>query len=50
MKSPLRVLHLEDDQNDADLVLSALETKGIVCKANRVEARADFAAAINGRS
>src|SRR2546430_6463343 len=46
MKSPLHVLHLEDDQNDADLVLSALEAEGITCKTNRVETRADFIAAI----
>jgi len=46
MKSPLHVLYLEDDPNDAALVLSTLKTEGIVCEAKRVETRDDFIAAI----
>jgi two-component system cell cycle sensor histidine kinase/response regulator CckA len=46
MKSPLHILHLEDDQNDADLVVSTLQAEGIACQAKRVETRADFAAAL----
>lgn len=46
MKSPLRILHLEDDENDADLVLSTLAAEGIPCQAKRVQTRADFTAAI----
>jgi two-component system cell cycle sensor histidine kinase/response regulator CckA len=46
MKSPLHVLYLEDDPNDAALVLSTLKTEGIVCEAKRVETREDFIAAI----
>jgi signal transduction histidine kinase len=46
MKSPLCILHLEDDPNDAALILSTLEKGGIVCQATRVETERDFAAAL----
>src|SRR5580693_10456762 len=46
MKSPLRILHLEDDPNDAALVQSALEADGISCTATCVQNRADFVAAL----
>ena len=46
MKSPLRILQLEDDPNDAALVLSMLETEGIVFTAVCVHNRADFVAAL----
>lgn len=46
MKSPLHILYLEDDQNDADLVLSTLKADGIACQADRVETRDDFTTAI----
>ena len=46
MKSPLYILHLEDNANDAALILSTLEDGGIVCKTTRVETEDDFAAAL----
>ena len=46
MKSPLHILHLEDDPNDAELVLSTLEADGIPCATTRVETREEFVAAL----
>jgi signal transduction histidine kinase len=46
MKSPLHLLHLEDEPNDAALVQSALETGGIDCAITRVQTRAEFVAAL----
>ena len=46
IKSPLRILHLEDDPNDASLVRSALEAGGISCTTNCVQSRDDFVAAL----
>src|SRR5437868_7518990 len=46
MKSPLRILHLEDDPNDAALVLSTLEAGGISCVIARVENHDDFVTAL----
>jgi len=46
MKSPLHILHLEDDPNDAALVQSTLKTEGITCAITRVENRDDFVAAL----
>src|ERR1019366_8053539 len=46
MKSPLHVLHLEDDPKDAALVQSTLETAGIACAITRVESRDAFVAAL----
>ena len=46
MKSPLRILHLEDDPHDAALVQSTLELEGIACATQRVQNRADFVAAL----
>jgi PAS domain S-box-containing protein len=46
MDSSLRVLHLEDDRNDADIVRGFLESDGIVCQVTRVETRDDFIAAL----
>lgn len=42
MKSPLNILQLEDDPNDAELVRYTLEKDGIVCVTTRVETRHDF--------
>ncbi|MBI3645308.1 MAG: response regulator, partial [Acidobacteriales bacterium] len=50
MKSPLRVLLLEDNPADAELILKALAGEGIDCEAVRVETRADFLAAVEGNS
>jgi signal transduction histidine kinase len=42
----LRILHLEDDPRDAELVQEALETTGMVCDITRVQTQADFAASL----
>ena len=46
MNSPLRILHLEDDPQDAVLVQRALETEGIACAIDRVQTRDAFVAAL----
>ncbi|HET8921980.1 MAG TPA: PAS domain-containing protein [Candidatus Acidoferrum sp.] len=46
MKSPLRILHLEDDPRDAELVRETLSVDGTTCQVTRVETEADFAAAL----
>src|ERR1700743_1973001 len=50
MKSPLRILYLEDDPKDAELVQDTLEADGIVCSATRVQSEADFVAALEQNS
>ncbi len=47
MQSTLRILHLEDDKNDAEIVKAVLEEGGIDCNVARVETRDDFVAALN---
>jgi signal transduction histidine kinase len=44
MKSPLQILHLEDDPDDATLIQSTLESDGIACAVTRVQTREDFVA------
>ena len=46
MKSPLKILHLEDDANDAVLIQSTLENGGVVCTIMRVETSGHFLAAL----
>jgi len=46
MQSPLRILHLEDDLLDAELVKSTLDGDGIACKITQVKTRKHFVAAI----
>jgi PAS domain S-box-containing protein len=46
MKSPLRILHLEDNPNDAELIQAILETEGIICDVTRVDTQADFFASL----
>jgi two-component system cell cycle sensor histidine kinase/response regulator CckA len=46
MKSPLHILHLEDDSNDGALVQSTLEAAGISCVNTCVEDRVGFVAAL----
>ncbi|HET8579659.1 MAG TPA: response regulator [Nitrospiraceae bacterium] len=46
VKSPLRILHLEDSQTDAELLLATLAEEGITCEAQRVDTKADFLAAL----
>jgi signal transduction histidine kinase/CheY-like chemotaxis protein len=46
MKSQLRILYLEDDPKDAELVQETLATDGISCLVTRVETEADFIASL----
>jgi PAS domain S-box-containing protein len=46
MKSQLRILYLEDDPRDAELIQEALAVDGITCHATRVETEADFIASL----
>jgi two-component system cell cycle sensor histidine kinase/response regulator CckA len=46
MKSPLRILHLEDDANDAALTQSTLQGGGIACATNCVQTQAAFVSAL----
>ncbi len=42
MISPLRILYLEDDPKDAELVQATLEAEGVTCHITRVEGEAEF--------
>src|SRR3984893_3230993 len=46
MTLPLRILYLEDDPQDAELVQEVLETAGIICQVTRVDTEADFIASL----
>src|ERR1700736_4047067 len=46
MKSPLRILYLEDEPKDAELVQETLAIDGISCQITRVETEADFVASL----
>jgi two-component system, cell cycle sensor histidine kinase and response regulator CckA len=46
MKSPIQILHLEDDPNDAALVNAALRSGNVACGITHVANRADFVAAL----
>src|ERR1035437_5660664 len=46
MKSPLHILHLEDDPNDAALIQSTLEAGGIICATTCVQCHDYFVAAL----
>jgi PAS domain S-box-containing protein len=46
MKSQLRILYLEDDPKDAELVQETLATDDIKCHITRVETEADFIVAL----
>lgn len=46
MKSPLHILHLEDDLVDAELVQRTLKTGGIHCEITRVQCHDSFVAAL----
>jgi signal transduction histidine kinase/FixJ family two-component response regulator len=50
MNSPLRVLHLEDDAWDTELVQATLEGEGIQSELTRVEREQDFLAALKRES
>jgi PAS domain S-box-containing protein len=44
--SPLRILLLEDEARDAELIQERLEAEGFVCETTRVQTRAEFLAAL----
>jgi PAS domain S-box-containing protein len=46
MKSPLFILHLEDDPRDSDLVQEMLAAEGISCRFTRVDTEDDFIASL----
>ena len=46
MSLDLRILHLEDSRDDAELVATLLETEGIGCEIERVQTGEDFVAAL----
>lgn len=46
MTQPLRLIHLEGNQADAELIDSTLRNAGILCHAKRVHTREDFLAAL----
>src|SRR5580704_12379490 len=46
MRHPLRVLSIEDEPKDADLIQNLLETAGILCDITRVENQAGFLASL----
>ncbi len=47
MKSSLRILYLEDDRSDLELVRAKLEDEGLTCDITHVETRAGFTAALD---
>jgi PAS domain S-box-containing protein len=46
MLDPLRILSIEDDPKDTELIQDLLETEGIVCDITRVENQADVLASL----
>jgi two-component system, cell cycle sensor histidine kinase and response regulator CckA len=46
VKTPLRLLHLEDDPTDTELVAATLTEAGLACTAHRVDTRSTFLAAL----
>jgi PAS domain S-box-containing protein len=46
MASALRILSLEDDPGDTDLIRELLETEGILCEVTRVDAQVAFLASL----
>jgi PAS domain S-box-containing protein len=44
--SPLRILYLEDDSSDAELVQATLESEGLACHITRVERESEFVTAL----
>ena len=49
MTSPLRILLLEDNAADAELIQELLEAEYIVCDVTRVQTRAEFVAAVEDK-
>jgi len=50
MNSPLRILHLEDDPVDADLINATLAAERIACEMVRVESRNEFLSAVERKA
>ena len=48
VKTPLRILLLEDDAHDAELIQEFLEADQFVCEITRTQTRAEFVAALEG--
>lgn len=48
MDNPVRILHLEDDPADAELVEASLESAGMACRVTRVQTRDEFRQALAG--
>jgi PAS domain S-box-containing protein len=46
VKSPLRILYLEDDPKDAELVQATLEAEGVACCVTLVETQTEFLASL----
>src|ERR1700686_990715 len=46
MPHPLRILSIEDDPKDAELIQNLLETEGIVCEVTRVDTEAALLASV----
>src|SRR6202022_1549047 len=46
IRTPLRILLLEDDAHDVELIQELLETDHFVCETTRVQTRAEFLAAL----
>src|SRR3981189_3228282 len=46
MRNPLRILSIEDDPKDTELIQDLLETEGMVCELTRVDTQAAFAASL----
>ena len=46
MKTPVRLLHLEDDPADAELILASLRREGFLCVVHRMETREAFGEAL----
>ena len=45
--NPLRILHLEDERKDQELVQATLEAEGLLCQVHAVSTRNDFVDALN---
>jgi two-component system cell cycle sensor histidine kinase/response regulator CckA len=50
MTSPLRILHLEDNSNDAEFVRLALEVDALDCEVDRVASKAGFEGALQSKA
>ena len=48
MRQPLRILSLEDDPRDAELIEGSLEAEGIACELTRVDTQPAFQASLEG--